>query len=387
MMEALILIRYGEIALKGKNRGYFEKALFNNLKNALRDFAARVVRRHGRFFVHGPALEEEKMIERLSKVFGVVSVSSVQRVPLELEAIEKAALKIAESKGGTGPSFKVEARRANKSFPLTSPEINRVIGAAILKKNPHLKVNLHHPSFKIFIEIGPGEAFLYHEQTAGPGGLPVGVTGRALLLLSGGIDSPVAGWMALKRGLSLEAIHYHSYPYTSLRSREKVLDLCRQLAVSGIRLPLHLVSVTGIQKEIRDCCPPELGIILLRRMMLRLAEEISRRRRLQALVTGESLGQVASQTLESMAVIGKATPILILRPLLGMDKHEIVTRAEQIDTYGISIRPYEDCCTLFIPRHPATKPKLNRVIEAESALDIENLVAAALDTAETLLIP
>ncbi len=281
-------------------------------------------------------------------------------------------------------SFKVEARRSNKKFPLTSPEINRLVGAAILKKNPHLKVNLHHPSFRIFIEIGPREAYLYHDHVPGPGGLPVGVTGRALLLLSGGIDSPVAGWMAMKRGLALEALHFHSYPFTSIRSREKAIDLCRKLATSGVRLPLHLINITGIQKEIRDRCPSELSIILLRRMMLRLAETLSRQRRLQALVTGESLAQVASQTLESMAVIGKVTPMLILRPLLGMDKHEIVARAGEIDTYEISIRPYEDCCTLFVPSHPATKPKMNQVANAETVLDIDHLTGSALDSLETL---
>lgn len=385
-MSAVILVRYGEIALKGKNRGYFEKALFNNLKSALRGLEVRVIRMHGRFLVRGPAAEIEIITDRLSKVFGVVSVSSVQTTPLDLETIEEAAQELVKSCNLRGASFKVETRRSNKKFPLTSPELNRIIGAAILKKNPHLKVDLHNPSFRVFIEIGPQEAFLYHEHVPGPGGLPVGVTGRALLLLSGGIDSPVAGWMAMKRGLTLEAIHYHSYPFTSRRSREKVIDLCHRLALSGGQLHLHLVSVTEIQKEIHDRCPPELGIILLRRMMLRIAEKLSRHRRLQALVTGESLGQVASQTLESMAVISSVTPMLILRPLLGMDKHEIVARAEEIDTYEISIRPYEDCCTLFVPRRPATRPKMNKVTEAEAALDISGLTTAALNTVETVLI-
>ena len=381
-MPALILVRYGEIALKGKNRGYFEKALFNNLKSALRGFDASVNRAHGRFFVQGPAAAEQEIISRLSKVFGVVSVSSVQAAPLSLDAIKSAVLQLVENRATENGSFKVEARRANKSFPLTSPEINRIVGAAVLKKNPHLRVDLHDPSLRIFIEIGPKEAFVFSGHAAGPGGLPVGVTGRALLLLSGGIDSPVAGWMALKRGLALEAVHYHSYPFTSMRSREKVLDLCKHLALYGNGIKLHLISVTGIQKEIHDRCPPELGIILLRRMMLRLAEGIARKHHLQALVTGESLGQVASQTLESMAVISAVTPMLILRPLLGMDKHEIVTRAENIDTYEISIRPYEDCCTLFLPRRPATRPQLDKVLEAEAALDTDKLVEAALQESE-----
>jgi thiamine biosynthesis protein ThiI len=385
-MPATFLIRYGEIALKGKNRSFFERTLFNNLKSALKGLDTRVFRMHGRFLVTGPAAEEEEITGRLSRVFGVVSVSIVTTAPLDLEAIKEKALELVESRPLPGDSFKVEARRSNKSFPLTSPELNRIIGAAILETHPRLKVDLHDPSFRVFIEVGSKEAYLYHDRVAGPGGLPVGVTGRALLLLSGGIDSPVAGWMAMKRGLSLEALHFHSFPFTGQRSREKVIDLCRNLSLSGGKIRLHLVSVTDIQKEIHTRCPSELGIILLRRMMMRIAEELSRRRGLQALVTGESLGQVASQTLESMMVIDSVTSMLILRPLLGMDKHDIITLAEKTGTYEISIRPYEDCCTLFLPRHPATRPRMEKVVGAEAALDITGLTAAALDSVEAVLI-
>jgi thiamine biosynthesis protein ThiI len=385
-MPATFLIRYGEIALKGKNRSFFERTLFNNLKSALKGLDTRVFRMHGRFLVTGPAAEEEEITGRLSRVFGVVSVSIVTTAPLDLEAIKEKALELVESRPLPGDSFKVEARRSNKSFPLTSPELNRIIGAAILETHPRLKVDLHDPSFRVFIEVGSKEAYLYHDRVAGPGGLPVGVTGRALLLLSGGIDSPVAGWMAMKRGLSLEALHFHSFPFTGRRSREKVIDLCRNLSLSGGKIRLHLVSVTDIQKEIHTRCPSELGIILLRRMMMRIAEELSRRRGLQALVTGESLGQVASQTLESMMVIDSVTSMLILRPLLGMDKHDIITLAEKTGTYEISIRPYEDCCTLFLPRHPATRPRMEKVVGAEAALDITGLTAAALDSVEAVLI-
>ena len=385
-MPATFLIRYGEIALKGKNRSFFERTLFNNLKSALKGLDTRVFRMHGRFLVTGPAAEEEEITGRLSRVFGVVSVSNVTTAPLDLEAIKEKALELVESRPLPGDSFKVEARRSNKSFPLTSPELNRIIGAAILETHPRLKVDLHDPSFRVFIEVGSKEAYLYHDRVAGPGGLPVGVTGRALLLLSGGIDSPVAGWMAMKRGLSLEALHFHSFPFTGQRSREKVIDLCRNLSLSGGKIRLHLVSVTDIQKEIHTRCPSELGIILLRRMMMRIAEELSRSRGLQALVTGESLGQVASQTLESMMVIDSVTSMLILRPLLGMDKHDIITLAEKTGTYEISIRPYEDCCTLFLPRHPATRPRKEKVVGAEAALDITGLTAAALDSVEAVLI-
>lgn len=382
-MPARILVRYGEIALKGKNRSFFEKKLSDNIKTALRGLDAHVSRMRGRFFVTGPDSRREEIIERLSRVFGVVSVSPVVTAPLDPEAIQGKALELLEKRTLPGDSFKVEARRSNKNFPLTSPELNRIIGAGILEKHPGLKVDLHSPSFQVFIEIGANEAYLYHDSTAGPGGLPVGATGRALLLLSGGIDSPAAGWMAMKRGLELEALHFHSHPFTGRRSREKVMDLCRTLSLFGGKITLHLVSVTAIQKKIHDCCPPELGIILLRRMMIRLAGAISRDRGLQALVTGESLGQVASQTLESMIVIDRVTSMLILRPLIGMDKHDIVRLAEKTGTYEISIRPYEDCCTLFLPRRPATRPRMEKVLEAEASLDLDELTSAALNSVET----
>ena len=283
-------------------------------------------------------------------------------------------------------TFKVETKRADKSFPLTSPEVNNAIGAFLLGQFPHLKVDVHQPLFTLFIEIGPEEILLYHDSIAGPGGLPVGASGKGLLLLSGGIDSPVAGWLAMKRGLSIEALHFHSFPFTSLRSREKAADLCRMLARYGHAVPFNLLSLTEVQKEIRARCPEELAIILLRRMMVRAAEALSRKRGLQALITGESLGQVASQTLESLNVISAATRMLILRPLIGMDKVEIVNRARAIDTYEISIRPYEDCCTFFVPRHPATRPTLERVEKAEEALEIERLLENILDTLETVII-
>ena len=382
----IILVRYGEIALKGKNRRFFEQALWDNLESALYGLDAAVSRLHGRFLVSGQGREKQEIINRLSRVFGVTSLSAVQTAPLDPGAIEEETLKLVKDRAQQEKSFRIKARRSNKKFPLTSPELNRVIGAAVLRRNPHLEVSLDHPSFTVSIEIGHREAFIFSDQVAGPGGLPVGVTGRALLLLSGGIDSPVAGWMAMKRGLELEAVHFHSYPFTSARAQDKAIDLCKRLAAPGIPLKLHQISVTEIQKEIRDRCPPSLSIILLRRMMLRLAEALSKQRQLQALVTGESLGQVASQTLESMQVISSVTPLLILRPLIGMDKQEIVTRAEEIGTYEISIRPYEDCCTLFVPQRPATRPGASRVEKAEAALDVNRLTRAALDTVETRVI-
>ena len=385
-MQRKILIRYSEIALKGKNRHFFEQALSRNLKQAVKNTGTQIVRLHGRFLAVAPEGKTAAVMEKLQKVFGVVSLSEVFPASRDLAGIKETAAAVVASLPRDLNTFKVETKRADKSFPLTSPEVNNAIGAFLLGQFPHLKVDVHQPLFTLFIEIGPEEILLYHDSIAGPGGLPVGVSGKGLLLLSGGIDSPVAGWLAMKRGLSIEALHFHSFPFTSLRSREKAADLCRMLARYGHAVPFNLLSLTEVQKEIRARCPEELAIILLRRMMVRAAEALSRKRGLQALITGESLGQVASQTLESLNVISAATRMLILRPLIGMDKVEIVNRARAIDTYEISIRPYEDCCTFFVPRHPATRPTLERVEKAEEALEIERLLENILDTLETEII-
>ncbi|MBS3943600.1 MAG: tRNA 4-thiouridine(8) synthase ThiI [Dethiobacter sp.] len=385
-MPARIMIRYGEIALKGKNRRFFENALLQNLKRAVKGLPVIINRTQGRFIASAPEDLQATALDHLSKVFGVVSLSLVTPATLDMEAIKTAAVALATQIAGGLNTFKVITRRPNKNFPLSSPEISRDVGAYLLEQNPGLKVDLHKPAFTIFIEIGAQEAFLYHKNVNGPGGLPVGVSGQALLLLSGGIDSPVAGWMAMKRGLSIGALHFHSYPFTSIRSQEKAIDLCRTINRFGGPMPLHMISLASIQKAIRTNCPEELGIILLRRMMIRLSDKLCRRSGIKALVTGESLGQVASQTLESMEVISAVTRMLILRPLLAMDKREIIDLAQAIETYPVSIRPYEDCCTLFVPRHPVTRPTLSRVNDAETALDIDRLLDESMDSLETRMI-
>ncbi len=382
-MNKKILIRYGEIALKGKNRNMFEAALLRNLNRAVRGTGAVITRIHGRFLAEGPADKEQEIVSRLNRVFGVVSVSPVTATNLDMEQIRAAAQQLVKDLPPTMGTFKVEARRSNKAFPLTSPEINREIGASLLSARPDLKVDVHHPDFQLYIEISGREAFLYTDSIRGPGGLPVGVTGRALLLLSGGIDSPVAGWMAMKRGLYLEALHFHSFPFTGRRSQEKAIDLSRVLSSYGNRMTLHRVNVAAIQQNIKEHCPEPLGIVLLRRMMIRIAEIIAEKRHLMALVTGDNLGQVASQTLESLQVITAASKMLILRPLLTLDKWEIITKAEQIQTYNISIQPFEDCCTLFLPRHPVTRPRLERIEEAETNLDIPQLIQDAINGLDT----
>lgn len=382
-MKAKILVRYGEIALKGKNRGEFEQQLQNNLKNAVNSLGGKVARLHGRLLVTGPEENCDKIIEQASKTFGVVSVSKVQETELDLEKIKALAAEIAQEISPDKLTFRVETRRSNKSFPYDSQEVNQSLGAFLQSIRPELVVNLGNPDFTISIEIGFDKAYLYRDRVAGPGGLPLGVTGRCLLLLSGGIDSPVAGWLAMKRGMAMEALHFHSFPFTSKRSQEKTVDLCRKLAAYSDEIQLNLISVTSIQKEINENCPKDYSIILLRRMMYRLAERLSHQRNLQALVTGESLGQVASQTLESIEVVSKASNMLVLRPLIGMDKTEIINKGAEIDTYETSILPYEDCCTVFLPKNPITRPRLENVLQHEAALEIERLIDEALTTLET----
>ncbi len=383
---ATILIRYGELALKGRNRGRFEQQLHRNLKGALQDLEATIIRHRGRFSVNCPDAAMQPALKCLSRVFGLVSFSPVHETALDIEAVREAAVKIVRELPAGHKTFKVKARRSNKDFPYNSPELNQMLGAYLLQNCPELKVKLEEPSFVLEVEIGRQNAYLYLERVPGPGGLPVSTSGRALLLLSGGIDSPVAGWLALKRGLSIEAVHYHSFPFTSKRSQEKTVGLCRKLALYGYKIPLHQISVTKIQEALRKHCPEELGVILLRRMMVRLAEKLCGQRKLQALVTGENLGQVASQTLESIDVIGKATEMLILRPLTGFDKLEITAIAEKIDTFETSILPYEDCCTIFVPPNPVTKPKLAVIERCEQNLDLGFLMEEALNTLETLVI-
>lgn len=380
------MIRYGEIGLKGKNRPAFEKRLMGNISRALKDTGpARVQRVYGRILVESAA-EPARVLDKLSKVFGIVGIGPALRLPLDEEAICEgalAALKDAaasiKNTPGTPLTFKVEARRSNKQFPRTSPELNGLIGGYLLKNYPGLTVDVHNPQIRVRVEIREKNAFIYAADIPGVGGLPVGAGGKALLLLSGGIDSPVAGWMAMKRGIEIEAVHFHSFPFTGEKSLEKVRDLCRALTAYTARIKLHVVYFTDIQKDIQKNCPEELRVTIMRRMMFRLAGRIAGRREALALVTGESVGQVASQTLESMRVINQVIDLPVLRPLVGMDKLEIIHRAQEIGTYDISVLPYEDCCTLFLPKHPATRPRPEQAEEAEKPLAVEDLLAGALE--------
>ncbi|MDI3327493.1 MAG: tRNA uracil 4-sulfurtransferase ThiI [Alicyclobacillaceae bacterium] len=390
-MYRLLLLREGEAALKGKNRSSFERQFLANVRAALEPYpGARVYRSDGRVLVDVGDHPWRDVAEAVGRVFGVVSLSPVRTAGLAWEQIEEAAVELAREtagrirSGGGRVTFKVEARRAGKQYPLTSPEISRRLGAALLRQVGGIEVDVHRPDFVLTVEVRPEEAFLFAETIPGPGGLPVGVGGKAMLLLSGGIDSPVAGWMTMKRGVRVEAVHFHSFPFTSERARKKAEDLAAVLASFGGGTVLHVVHFTEVQKAIRMHCPDSLSVTVMRRMMLRIAERIARRRGALALVTGESLGQVASQTLESMAVINEVTNMPVLRPLVGMDKVEIIRLARQIGTYEISIRPYEDCCTVFTPKNPSTRPRPEPVHRAEAALDVEGLTARAADSAETV---
>lgn len=387
--QAVLLIRYGEIGLKGKNRPQFEAALAKQLRNALRPWPQlNVERHHGRFTVAIPdEFPEDKDVELLDavrSVFGIVSVSPAFRFPPVVESLQCVALAAYRSalmSPDAPSSFKVDSRRSNKSFVWNSMEINRRLGAYLLKEGPPLPVDVRNPDLTVSVEVAD-EIYVYVDVLRGPGGLPVGSSGRAALLLSGGIDSPVAGWLAMKRGLEIDCIHFHSFPYTSERARQKAIDLARRLTRYDARMRLFLVQVTPIQEAIHAHAPAEFSITLLRRMMVRIAERLARQHDCQALVTGDSLGQVASQTIESLSVTEEATAMPILRPLIAMDKEEIVELAKKIDTYSLSILPYEDCCTVFMPRNPATRPQLERVKKFESMLDVDNLVDKAVADAE-----
>jgi len=385
----LYLIRYGEIALKGKNRKFFVDTLTRNIKESLQGLEARIISEHSRIFVEVNKEEhDEEVKHRLQRVFGIVSLSPVSTADLSVEDIQERALELLQSSHTPPFTFKVETRRANKSFSYTSPEMNKMLGAYLLKNMLNnmedISVDVHNPDVELFVEIRGQEAYLFLESYPGPGGLPLGVSGKGLLLLSGGIDSPVAGWLCMKRGLQIEAVHFHSYPFTSERSKEKVKELAQKLAeYSSSSINLHVIPFTEIQKEIQLHCPKELSITVMRRMMFRLGRDLAQILRAQVLITGESLGQVASQTIENMHAASIGVDLPVFRPLLGMDKQEIINKSQTINTYDTSIKPYEDCCTVFLPEHPVTRPKLSRVNEIEQNLDVDALIEKCLHNYET----
>lgn len=382
-MEKVIIVRYCEIHLKGKNRGYFEKIFMMNLEKALVGIRHEIRKPSGRYIVENfDQTRTEEILEKLSRVFGTHTLSSAYKVPAELEMIYDTVKKIAPESG----SFKVITNRANKSFPLNSMQLNAEIGGRLLQDFPNLTVDVHAPQHEICIDIREnGDALIFSGHIKGAGGMPVGTSGKGVLLLSGGIDSPVAGYMIAKRGMVLEALHFHSYPYTNMQAREKVEELARILSGYTGGMTLHVVSVTHIQEAIHKHCPAEMMITLLRRFMMRIAERLAEQVGGQCIITGESLGQVASQTIEGMTSSGSVVENLpILRPLVGFDKTEIIERAREIGTFETSIQPYEDCCTVFLPKHPLIRPKMEDVLRAEQKLDVEALLEDAMLSSETV---
>lgn len=380
-MEKVIIIRYCEIHLKGKNRGYFEKVFMNNLEKSLSGIRHEIRKPSGRYVVENfDEARTDEIVSRLQKVFGTHTLSVAYKVPATMDDIFAAVLSVAPEAG----SFKVQANRADKHFPLNSMQINAEVGGRLLEARPALRVDVHAPQHLIGIDVREnGDALVFCGWIKAAGGMPVGTSGKGMLLLSGGIDSPVAGHMIAKRGMTIEALHFHSYPYTNRQAREKVEELAHILAGYTGGLDLHVVSVTHIQEAIHKYCPAEMMITLLRRFMMRIAERLCRQTGAQCIVTGESLGQVASQTIEGMTSSGSVVHELpILRPFVGFDKTEIVERAREIGTFETSILPYEDCCTVFLPKHPLIRPDLAKVAEQEKKLDVEALVAEALASAE-----
>ena len=382
------LIKYGEIGIKGKNRYLFEDALMRQIKFALKEVDGKffVHKCHGRVYVDCEGrYDYEETVERLKSVFGIVGICPVVRIEDKgFEELQKDVIHfIEEMYPDKKKTFKVEARRAKKQYPMNSMEINCELGGAILDAFPEMKVDVHHPDIRLNVEIRE-EIYLYSEIIPGPGGMPVGTNGSAMLLLSGGIDSPVAGYMVAKRGVELEAVYFHAPPYTSERAKEKVVDLARIVSKYVGPIKLHVVNFTDIQLYIYEQCPHEELTIIMRRYMMKIAEYFAKKNGCLGLVTGESIGQVASQTMQSLAVTNAVCTMPVYRPLIGFDKKEIVEISEKIDTYETSIQPYEDCCTIFVAKHPVTKPNLERIEKSEENLNekMESLFREAVETAE-----
>ena len=388
-MYKAFLIKYAEIAIKGKNRYIFEDALVQQIKYQLRNVEGtfKVVKEMGRIFVYPQdEFDYEEAVEALKRVFGIYGICPA--VVLEDQGFQQLSKDVAEYVkkvyGEKALTFKVNTRRNKKSYPMQSMEVSSELGAVILDACPNMKVDVHNPQVTVNVEIR-NKIYLYSENIPGPGGMPLGTNGSAMLLLSGGIDSPVAGYMIAKRGVTIDAVYFHAPPYTSERAKQKVIDLAEQIAKYTGSLKLHIVPFTDTQLKIYESTPPEKMTVLLKRAMLKTAQKIAEKNKSMALVTGDSIGQVASQTMEAIVAIDSAATIPVLRPLCAMDKQEIIDVAVEIGTYDISIRPYEDCCTVFVAKHPETKPKKSIIESIERKIDsLDELMDKAVENTETV---
>lgn len=381
-MKEIILVKNGELALKGLNRSTFEDILVKNIRRRLHDLGKFSYQKSQSTIMIEPLddnIDLEEAAERLSKVFGIAGFSRAAVAEKNMDEILKIAGEYLEEQLLDINTFKVEAKRSDKHFPLKSPEICREVGGYLLEKFPHLTVDVHNPEIVVNVEVRDKFVYIRGNQIKGAGGMPVGTGGKVALLVSGGIDSPVAGWMMAKRGLELIGIHFAAPPYTSQRAEEKVKMLVKKVSNYSGRVKLFVVPFTKFQEQIKDNCPEELFTLIMRRAMMRIAEKIALNEDCPALVTGESVGQVASQTLYALGCTDNAVNIPVFRPCIGMDKDEIITIARKIDTFETSILPYEDCCTVFTPRHPRTRPQLKYIELAEKELDYENLINEAVE--------
>ena len=386
-MKEILLCKYGEIVLKGANRKSFEDMLSREMKKRASAYGNFDIYRAQSTIYVEPKDEDadmDGMFEAASKVFGIVAIARAAVCEKNMEAISRTAKEYVPQFLAGKKTFKVEAKRSDKAFALDSMQISREIGGDILEACPQIRVDVHNPDVIVKVEIREFGAYISAGQFKGAGGMPVGSNGKGLLLLSGGIDSPVAGWMLAKRGVRLDAIHFESFPYTSERAREKVLELAQIVSEYAGDIFVHVVSLTHIQEELVKACEEDYFTLLLRRYMMTIAEKVAREKGCAALITGESLGQVASQTMQALGVTDAAVNLPVFRPCIGMDKEEIVTIARKIGTFETSIQPYEDCCTVFTPRHPRTKPELEKVLVQENKLDFNALVEEAMGTLYTV---
>lgn len=388
-MQEIVLIKNGELVLKGLNRSSFEDVLIKNMRKALKPLGEFTFTKSQSTIMVEPVDKETDLddaVDKLKKVFGIAALSRAAIAEKSMDSIRETTLEYLEEELEEASTFKVEAKRSDKKFPMKSPEICRELGGDILSKFNHLKVDVHNPDIVVTVEIRDNYAFIRGNNIKGAGGMPVGTSGRAATLISGGIDSPVASYMMAKRGIELVAVHFASPPYTTELAEQKVMDLLKKVAAYSGHITTYVVPFTEIQEQIRDKCPEVYFTIIMRRHMMRIAEKLAKLQNCSALITGESVGQVASQTIYALGCTDAVTTIPVFRPCIGMDKDEIVRISRKIDTFETSIQPYEDCCTVFTPKHPKTRPKLDEIEEAEAVLNSEELIQHAVDNVRKTVI-
>lgn len=382
-MEKVVLIKYGELTTKKGNRKFFINTLYQNLQKKLNSLHVKISRDISRMYIEFEESELDLVLQKINQVFGIHTYQVASKVPTDIKEIEDNIIELMREKSGT---FKVDTKRSDKNFPIQSTEFSRKMGGVILKNNSSLSVDVHNPDTTLYIEILERFTYLYLDSFSGLGGYPVGTQPRGMLMLSGGIDSPVAGYLALKRGVKIEAVYFEAIPHTSIEARNKVINLCKKLSLYIEKINLHIIPFTEIQEAIYKTCNPEYCITIMRRMMYRIMEKMAKRHKGLVIINGESIGQVASQTLTSMNVINQVTNMPVIRPVACLDKLEIINLAKKIDTYDISILPYEDCCTVFVPKHPVINPNLQECLNNEKNFDYEIMIENTINHVQTLVI-